>query len=85
LYKNVGEFKLEEEELFMTAGHRITYLPFYKRFNTSSKFYAQFHNKSILGQLFASTTPITNKNRALEIFIQNIDAPNPEQAIIKLV
>lgn len=69
----------------MTAGNRIVYLPFYKRFNTSSKFYAQFHNKSILGQLFATTTRIHNTNKALEIFIQHIDTPNPEPAIIALI
>lgn len=47
-YHNIGEFKVEEEQLFWTATLRIVYLPFYKRINTSSKFYAQFHNKSIL-------------------------------------
>jgi hypothetical protein len=64
LYRKVGEFKVEEDELFLAAGDRVVYLPFYKRINTSSKFYAQFHNKSVLGQLFARTTPL-NKNRAL--------------------
>ena len=47
-YQSIGEYKVEEEELFVSADSRIVYLPFYKRINTSSKFYAQFHNKSIL-------------------------------------
>ena len=84
LYRKVGEFKVEEDELFVAAGNRVVYLPFYKRINTSSKFYSQFHNKSVLGQVFARTTPL-NKNRALEIFIQNIDTPNAEQAIAALI
>ena len=51
----------------------------------SSKFYAQFHNKSVLGELFAKIAPIDNKNRALEIFIQNIDSPQAYQTILGLV
>ena len=63
----------------------MVYLPFYKYVQTSSKFYAQFHNKSILGELFSKMAPLSNKNRALEIFIQNIDAPGAFENIIRLI
>jgi uncharacterized protein with PQ loop repeat len=65
LYRNLGEYKLEGEELFLTGKQQLVYLPFYKRINTSSKFYAQFHNKSVLGQIFAKLAPLTNQNRTL--------------------
>ena len=64
---------------------KVVYLPFYQFVQMSSKFYAQFHNKSVLGDLFAKVAPIDNKNRALEIFIQNIDSPQAYQTILRLV
>ena len=56
-------------------------MPFYKRLQITSKFYAQFHNKSVLGDLFSSLVPIANKNLALNIFIKNIDSPHAADAI----
>lgn len=64
LYRNVGEYKIDPQELYLTDTKRIVYLPFYKYLQTSSKFYAQFHNKSVLGEVFANSTPLP-KNRAL--------------------
>jgi len=81
LYRNIGEFKVELGELFITEKGKIVYLPFYKNVQTSSKFYAQFHNKSVLAELFARVAPMGNKNRVLEVFIQHIDSPNAYQAI----
>lgn len=48
LYRHAGEFRLDMSELFMTESGKVVYLPFYRNLHTTSKFYAQFHNKSIL-------------------------------------
>jgi hypothetical protein len=42
----------------------------------TSKFYAQFHNKSVLGDLLCSLLPAINKNTVLDIFIRSIDHPD---------
>lgn len=56
-------------------------MPFYKRMQMTSKFYAQFHNKSVLGDLFSKLLPLPNKNIALDIFIRNIDNPKAVEII----
>lgn len=33
-------------------------MPFYKKLQITSKFYAQFHNKSVLGDIFSKIVPI---------------------------
>lgn len=71
--------------MFVNAARKIVYLPFYTNVRTSSKFYAQFHNKSIIGEVFARVAPGLQPNRALEIFIQNIDTQHPYEAISQLV
>jgi hypothetical protein len=81
LYRRMGEFKLEESEVFVTAQGKVVYMPFYKRMQMTSKFYAQFHNKSVLGDLFSKLTPLPNKNIALDIFIRNIDNPKAADII----
>jgi hypothetical protein len=81
LYRNMGEYKLEESEVFATAKGKVVYMPFYKKMQITSKFYAQFHNKSVLGDLFSKLVPLTNKNIALDIFIKSIDHPKAEQII----
>ena len=48
LYRNIGEYKVELGELFLTEKGKVVYLPFYKNVQISSKFYAQFHNKSVM-------------------------------------
>lgn len=81
LYRNMGEYKLQESQVFVTLKGRLVYLPFYKKLQTSSKFYAQFHNKSVLGDLFAKMVRSANKNVILEIFIKNIDSPQAVELI----
>jgi hypothetical protein len=81
LYRRMGEFKLEESEVFVTAEGKVVYMPFYKRMQLTSKFYAQFHNKSVLGDLFSKLVPLPNKNIALEIFIRSIDNPKAAEII----
>jgi len=56
-------------------------MPFYKRMHMTSKFYAQFHNKSVLGDIFSKLVPLPNKNVALDIFIRNIDSPKAAELI----
>lgn len=65
----------------MTKQGRVVYMPFYRRMQTTSRFYAQFNNKSVLGGIFSALVPIPNKNIALDIFIKHIDAPNAAEAI----
>jgi hypothetical protein len=81
LYRSMGEYKLEESEVFVNASGRVVYMPFYKKLQMTSKFYAQFHNKSVLGDIFSKLIPIANKNIALDIFIKNIDSPKAAEAI----
>lgn len=81
LYRAMGEYKLEEGEVFVNSAGKILYMPFYKRMQITSKFYAQFHNKSVLGDLFSSLVPLSNKNLTLNIFIKNIDSPHAAEAI----
>ena len=64
LYHGLGEFKIEPFEIFMNMNQELLFLPFYKNLCTSSKIYAQFHNKAVLGQVFAGCTSI-NQNIAL--------------------
>lgn len=81
LYRAMGEYKLEEGEVFVNSAGKILYMPFYKRLQITSKFYAQFHNKSVLGDLFSSLVPLSNKNLTLNIFIKNIDNPHAAEVI----
>ena len=62
----------------------MVYLPHYRQVQPSSKFYAQFHNKSVLGELFAKAWP-QNHNRALEVFVQNADDPKAAEIIPKML
>jgi hypothetical protein len=76
LYRSMGEYKLELSEIYLTALSQLVYLPLYKRVQMTSKFYAQFHNKSVLGDLLCSLLPAINKNTVLDIFIRSIDHPD---------
>lgn len=76
LYRSMGEYKLELSELYLNAHSQLVYLPLYKKVQMTSKFYAQFHNKSVLADLFCSLLPTLNKNTVLDIFIRNIDTPD---------
>jgi hypothetical protein len=71
----MGEYKLEESEVFVNSNEKVVYMPFYKKLQITSKLYAQFNNKSVLGDVFSKLVPISNKNIALDIFIKNIDNP----------
>jgi hypothetical protein len=51
-------------------------MPFYRKLQITSRFYAQFHNKSVLGDILTKLVPITNKNLILDIFVKNIDQPS---------
>ena len=62
--------------MLLNDAGRLVYLPLYRRLQTTSRFYAQFHNKSALGELFGGLTTLSNPNIALDIFIQHIDNPN---------
>jgi hypothetical protein len=61
----------------------LVYLPFYKKMQTTSKFYAQFHNKSIFGDYFGKLVPPVHRNKILDIFIKNIDTPQAADLIYK--
>jgi len=50
---------------------------------TTSKFYAQFHNKSIFGDYFGKLVPPVHRNKILDIFIKNIDTPQAADLIYK--
>lgn len=76
LYGKLGQFKVERDEVLLNDAGRLVYLPLYRRLQTTSRFYAQFHNKSALGELFGGLTTLSNPNIALDIFIQHIDNPN---------
>lgn len=51
-------------------------MPFYKKMQTTSKFYAQFHNKSIFADIISKFVPIHKKNLAVDLFAKHIDNPN---------
>lgn len=52
------------------------YLPFYQKNQSSSKFYAQFHNKSILADFYCQAVDLKDKNKGLDILIKNLDNPS---------
>lgn len=84
LYRHAGEFKLDVNELFLTDAGKVVYLPFYRNYQTTSKFYAQFHNKSILADALAPSTTIPH-NKLLDIFVNNLDHPSPYHLILSLI
>jgi len=61
----------------MNNNKEIVYLPFYSKVRSiTSKFYAQFHNKSLLGEILTKLIDYPHKNVLLDIFIKNVDHQN---------
>ena len=84
LYRHAGELRLDVSCLFLTDTGKVVYLPFYHNYQTTSKFYAQFHNKSIIAEALAPSTTIPY-NKLLDIVVNNLDHPSPFQLILSLI
>jgi hypothetical protein len=69
IYKNIGQ-PIYPEAIVINKNDSIKYFPSYHKVQMVSKMQYDLQNKTILAEIFCRLIPLTDKNKACELFVK---------------